>query len=506
MQKKVVIIGGGVAGLAAGIYAQLNGFNTEIIEMHTQSGGQCTAWTRQGYRFDHCLHWLVGTSAGPFHELWRETNVLNDETKVVDHHIFLRLTDERLQDFVIYTNIDEWENYLNLQFPSDGAAIRRMCRDMRKAASFELFTDPPAMRHWGTYVRSARQMLPALPIFFKYRKRTCREYLRDLNFHNERLYTTLDAIYGDNEFPALVFLMMLSWFHQKNAGYVIGGSLPLAERMTERYGSLGGKLTLGKRVAKIAVSDGKAAGVLLGDGTEVGADYVISAADGHSTIFDLLEGKYTSKLIEEAYGTWPVYPSMVQVAFGVNRQIKATSSVHAVMARGKRIGMTTLPQSYSFMNYNFDPTMAPKGKTVITLRFESPWPIWKDLDDAAYQAEKAHIEKDARALLEQHYPGVTPFIEVVDVATPRTEARFTGVWQGAYEGFLPTNKNFSKTLPMELPGLQNFYLAGQWLTPGGGLPPSALSGKWAIELICKREGKAFKHHGAVEANVPATVE
>jgi len=69
MSKKVIIIGGGVAGLSAGIYGQLNGYDTEILEMHTLPGGQCTAWKRKGYTFDYCIHWLVGTSSGPFHDI-----------------------------------------------------------------------------------------------------------------------------------------------------------------------------------------------------------------------------------------------------------------------------------------------------------------------------------------------------------------------------------------------------------------------------------------------------
>ncbi len=62
MNKKIIIIGGGVAGFSAGIYSRMNGFDTEIIEMHTNTVGQCTAWDRKAYRFDYCLHWLVGTS------------------------------------------------------------------------------------------------------------------------------------------------------------------------------------------------------------------------------------------------------------------------------------------------------------------------------------------------------------------------------------------------------------------------------------------------------------
>lgn len=39
MAKKIVIIGGGVTGLSAGIYAKLNGFDTEILEMHSLQEG-----------------------------------------------------------------------------------------------------------------------------------------------------------------------------------------------------------------------------------------------------------------------------------------------------------------------------------------------------------------------------------------------------------------------------------------------------------------------------------
>jgi len=49
MKEKVIIIGGGVAGLSAGIYAAMNGFETEIIEMHSVAGGQCTAWDRSKF-------------------------------------------------------------------------------------------------------------------------------------------------------------------------------------------------------------------------------------------------------------------------------------------------------------------------------------------------------------------------------------------------------------------------------------------------------------------------
>ncbi len=91
MNKKILIIGGGVAGLSAGIYAKLNGFDAEIIEMHSVTGGQCTAWERKGYRFDYCLHWLVGTRKGPFNDIWKTTNVINDQVEIIDHEVHTKI-------------------------------------------------------------------------------------------------------------------------------------------------------------------------------------------------------------------------------------------------------------------------------------------------------------------------------------------------------------------------------------------------------------------------------
>jgi phytoene dehydrogenase-like protein len=163
------------------------------------------------------------------------------------------------------------------------------------------------------------------------------------------------------------------------------------------------------------------------------------------------------------------------------------------MIKDQMIGRTKTIKGYSLMNYCFDNTMAPKGKTVIVMRYESAWDLWKDISEEEYKAEKENIEKDARVLLEKHFPGILQHIKVVDVATPITDVNYTGVWKGSYEGFMPSGKNLMDNLSSTLPGLKKFYMAGQWLFPGGGLPPAGQSGKWAIQYICKEEKIGFKN-------------
>jgi len=491
MSKKVVIIGGGIAGLSAGIYAVLNGFETKIIEMSAVAGGQCTAWDRKGYRFDYCLHWLVGTSKGAFHEIWKETNVINNETEIIDHEIHSRILDKEGNEFIIYSNIDRWEKYLIELAPEDKASIQKMCNDMRKSALLEPFALAPELRSPFDYIKILPQMLPVFNVIRKFGRMTCGEYFEKLNFKNERIKTIFFAMYGNRDFSALAFIFMLGWYNQKNAGYIKGGSFPLSQRMVEKFEKLGGKLTYKKRAELIIVENNIAKGVLLTDGTTIPADYVISAADGYSTIFKMLAAKYMSKEIDFAYKNWELFTPIVQVSFGINKSIPSDSPIIINISKDKLIGKTKLENGYSIMNYSFDITMAPEGKTTIILRFDSPWKLWENMDAKEYKAEKLQIQKDATTCLEKEYPGITEFVEVVDVATPKTDVKYTGVKDGAYEGFIPSKDNMMKSLKMQLPGLQNFYMAGQWLFPGGGLPPSAQTGKWAVQLICKKEKQPF---------------
>jgi phytoene dehydrogenase-like protein len=78
-----------------------------------------------------------------------------------------------------------------------------------------------------------------------------------------------------------------------------------------------------------------------------------------------------------------------------------------------------------------------------------------------------------------------------DIATPVTFHRYTGNWQGSYEGWLLTPRNITLQMKKNLPGLQNFYMIGQWVQPGGGLPSGLMTGYHVIQILCKLDKKRF---------------
>ena len=76
---KILIIGGGVAGLSAGIYAQMNGHQATICERQKNTGGNLTGWQRGEYHIDNCIHWLTGTNpATDTYKIWKDLGALGN--------------------------------------------------------------------------------------------------------------------------------------------------------------------------------------------------------------------------------------------------------------------------------------------------------------------------------------------------------------------------------------------------------------------------------------------
>jgi phytoene dehydrogenase-like protein len=147
----------------------------------------------------------------------------------------------------------------------------------------------------------------------------------------------------------------------------------------------------------------------------------------------------------------------------------------------------------SLRNHSMDRTLALEGKTVLSVIIPSNYDYWAQLEDKqeAYLVEKKKIEGAVINAISEVYPDIKNNVEVIDVATPLTFVRYTGNWRGSYEGWLFTEKSMSLRMPLTLPGLSNFYMAGHWVAPGGGLPAAALTARAAVELMCNNEKIQF---------------
>lgn len=111
------------------------------------------------------------------------------------------------------------------------------------------------------------------------------------------------------------------------SGFPKGGSLSFARSIEQRYKDLGGRIQYNSKIKKILIENSKAVGIVLEKGREVKADIVISAADGYSTIFKMLDSKFINKKIRHLYEHEAVTPSLVQVSLGVAMKLSGEQSL-----------------------------------------------------------------------------------------------------------------------------------------------------------------------------------
>jgi len=496
--KSMVIIGAGFAGLATGVYARLNGYKTQIYEMHNIPGGLCTSWKRNGYTFDACIHWLVGSSPeSGLHDLWEETGIARGR-KFIDSDEYFRVEDPRGRTLVFYTDIDRLEKHLLEFSPQDEKPIKEFIKGIRLCLPFDL-----PSKHDSFLLRKKKQIGTVFNFLSNGKK--LKEWMNTTagdfakRFKDPMMAEAFRQMWVP-EFSMVFMLFTFGYMHNRNAGYPIGGSKPMADALELRYKSLGGEIKYKSRVTKIITENGTAKGIWLEDGTEVMADRVVSAADGHTTLFRMLDDKYGDSKSRLPYEKWPIFPSLIFVSLGINRRFddvpKTISGISFRLKEPVKIG-DRVHESLSLHIYNHDPSMAPEGKTAVTIMMDSDYKYWKELakDRKTYLDKKEEVGKIVGELLEQRFPGIAPLIEVTDVATPLTFERYTGNWKGSFEGWLITPDNSDVMMhPMSqtLPDLRNFYMCGQWVEPGGGLPTAIMSAKRLLKKICKEDNLKFK--------------
>ncbi|HUI63139.1 MAG TPA: FAD-dependent oxidoreductase, partial [Steroidobacteraceae bacterium] len=309
----------------------------------------------------------------------------------------------------------------------------------------------------------------------------------------------------------LALLLSLAWMSAGNAGYPVGGSQAVIRLILENLGRLGGELRLGAKVKRILVEGDAAVGVELVSGEAVRGDWVISAADGHATIYDWLGGKYADDRTHRAYRTLRPFPSYLQISFGIARELSGTAPLVTYLLEAPiRIDPETELDRISFRVFHYDPTFAPPGGTAVTCfcptRNFGFWVDLKRTDPAQYAREKSRIAEVATAVLERHVPRLRESIEVTDVSTPATVIDITGNWQGSMEGWLMTPRAALRPLRSTLPGLRQFLMIGQWVLPGGGLPSGLITARSAIRALCKHDRAAFAPATAAVSNAPAPLD
>lgn len=494
-EKTILIIGGGIAGLSAGCYARMNGYRARIFELHHLPGGLCTAWERKGYTFDGCIHYLFGSGEGqPFHRMWQELGAVQGR-RFVNHDEYQRITDGE-RTLTVFSNPDRLEHHLLDLSPADEKPIRAFLRGVRRFARFDLTAlyDKPRLLFdaldWRDF---GGKMTPFLAPLAQWAFISMREFAG--RFRDPFLRRAVPQMFSWDEAPAMMGMMLLAYMHGGNAGFPVGASLEFARALEKRFLDLGGEISYRSQVEKILTKDGRAVGVRLYNDEVHHADNVISAADGHATIFDMLDGQFVDRKIKSMYdGRLPTH-QMVQVSLGIKRDLSQEPHWVTYLLDEPLLLAGEQRGEIGVKHYCFDPSLAPAGKSVIEMMARTNYSYWQRIyGRSLYDSEQRQVSDLLLDRVERWYPGLRADVEFCDEATPLSYERYTGNWMGATCGWLLAKQTVPLMVlgvPKTLPGLKNFWMAGHWVEPGGTVSLAAASGRNAIQLICAQEKKTF---------------
>ena len=496
MQKinTIVIVGAGVAGLSAGIYAEQHGFHAILLEKNPSVGGMCTGWYRKGYYIDGCVHWLTGTKEGTLlNEMWHNIGAIDSQ----DNILYLPswgTYEYQGQKVTMWTDLDRAEREWKELSPVDSKMIHKFFKMVRDFNKVELPLDLPlSLMPLSRKLKLGFKVLSVWKSYILSMGMTCEKFASKFKSPAIRFALTKCQV-GDGNLFSMIY--SYATIVKGDGGIPVGGSKPMVERMRRKFIALGGELKLNANVENIIIRNDTAKGVRLDDGTVIEGDAVISCLDMNYTLKKLLRDQYPVRSFEKRFKNprRNPSPSCVYLSFSVKKDdslpIPLTFETEPFDCAGVNINHLTI------RSYAYDETFTRKDRTLMTVLLDQAsydYPFWKALikDKEKYRKYKDDIAKIVMDRIVARLPSLKGDIELLDVATPCTFKNYVNTSNGAFMSFYFTPKSGMYVHNGHVKGLKNFYIASQWQQGPGGLPIAMSQGKFAIQRICKKQKKSF---------------
>lgn len=490
--KKVIIIGGGIAGLTAGIYARQSGFDAEILESHSIPGGFCTSWKRSGYLFEGGMHWLVGSSPkAPLNRLWREVGALSESSSIYNRDPFMTYMGNEKQ-ICLYRDTEKLRNHLLEISPQDKTAINTLVSDIQKFKSMSM----PIMDIKGVKVN--KKFAPPISMLFgmmgclsrmkKLSSVTVGEYTAQFSHKDLRLL--LDSVVGTTDFSANSLIFTLAGLAAGDSGYPEGGSLRMAQNMADKFKSLGGNIRFNTRVEKVVVENGRATGVLADE--FIPADAVIVTQDTLAAIDSLFDVPLNDDWMREMRTeTKPVTCTFIGLGVETNLSELPENMImplsHPVNLAGTEHTEIGLNNYANFKGY------APQGCTTLTIPLMGDsYDYWLSAkQDGSYANKKQQLADAIIQTLAELLPQTAGKVAVTDIATPLTYQRYCGSYRGSWMSILSPNTK-RQQYPQTTESVSGLYFAGQRTMIPGGMPSAAATGRFAVQYLCRDTDSVFQ--------------
>ena len=482
----VVVIGGGMGGLSAGVGLARRGLRVLVVEAHYRPGGYAHAFRRKQYLFDAAVHLTPGGGPGGGLRTLLEEWGVSDRVEFLPVQPMYRTVGPGLETLISSGKQDFVESHAR-HFPAEREGIRefvevldRMATEVRTLGNLDV---PPS--------QMMRLMVKQCPTVLRWSSRTLQQLL-DAHVKDPVAQSVLSTLWTYLGLPptgcsAVAFGVMLMSFVNENAYYVRGTFQRLADAFVEALWLHGGELVMPRRVERILLDEqGRACGVQLDkDGERIRAKAVVSNADAFQTFFsmvgrDRLDTEFAASLESRGLSI-----SAFEVFLAVEMDLKGMGVVHETFfapghsadeVYAKHADGTVFGCGISIPSIE-DDTVCPAGQHIACITMFAPW-------DRSWKEQKPILTERLIDEAEKVIPGLRRGIVYQDSGTPWTMHRYSGNTRGAIYGWDSSPKSLATRLSMETP-VPGLFLAGHWTRPGGGLYAVVTSGQVAAQRVAK---------------------
>lgn len=487
-QKKALIIGAGIAGIATAIRLAVKGYQVEVYEANSYPGGKLSQFTQDGYRFD----------AGPS---------LFTMPQNVDE--LFRLTGKEPSQYFRYQKLDEVCRY----FYEDGTRLTAYADADEFANEVSNKTDEPAASV-GQYLKNSSRIYDITNhVFLERSLHLLKTYLRwdtfrsilrfgkidpfrtmhkanESFFKDARMVQFFDryATYnGSNPYSAPATLNVIPHLEQHFGAYFPqGGMYSITDSLVKLAELLGVKFHYDTRVDELVLDGKTVRGIKIKDEI-IDADIVVSNMDVWFTYHHLLK-KYPQlkpkKILSQERSS-----SALIFYWGIKKQFKQLD-LHNIFfsadykaefdAIWKDKNIQNDPTVYLNISSKYKTNDAPEGCENWFTMINVPANTGQDWDKLITEARQNILNKLNRLLNED----VRKLIVCESILDPRSIESRTSSYQGSLYG-TSSNSQFAAFLrhankPSKIKGL---YFCGGSVHPGGGIPLCLLSAKIVSEMV-----------------------
>ena len=488
MAKSVVVIGGGLGGLAAATRLARAGCEVTILEKNAQVGGQIRDYQAAGFR------WTIGPPALTARPLLEE--LFQDLGRELKDYLRLLPIDPQTRYFfsdgATYNARLDWSATAAEIAQIDAQDVSGYLRYLAYAARIHQlrrygFGGSPAANQTAATGSLLRSWFRAGP--FASADAATRRFIRSDKLRRALLHHVSES--GGNPYAVSATYSELAHAALNSGLWHPRDGIAAVMRALEKLATeLNVSIRLRCPAARIVTERNEAIGVLLQSGEILRADAVVSNVCPISTARYLLPVGTISATALRSLAQMPMSSSAFVLLLGIRGTFPQLAHHNIFFSDDPRAEFEQIfqhgvmpadPTITLTISSKTDPPNAPGNQENWLIRVNAP-----PLSEKVNWATEAMVVRDRiLTVLQQRYGlELHDRIRFEKHLTPADLAQLSGAWRGALHGELPHGRRAALTRPqIRSPHVKRLYQVGGTVMPGGGLPQALLSAKAAATLL-----------------------